>query len=315
MSGAPETEDPPSPPGEEALALSVVIPTLGRTARLRQTLESLLLCRPCADEVIVVDGEGSESTREVVELLRGNRASPRLTYLATEPGLTRQRNHGLAAASGDVVVFFDDDMRLDLTPDLFSRIRRAFAWRDIVGLSGRITWKEDRRFGRSRSRVRRLLFGRQQEGRFTRFGYPRYLVDQDRETDVEYMHGNFMCARLLQARVVRFDEALTGYALAEDEDFSYRLSRLGRIRFDPTIVVEHERFGKRDQRKIDRAVVVNRTYLFRKNFEQTPLARLQFGLFIATLIGHRLVNGELEGARGLVEGIVDVLSDRRAREP
>ena len=306
--------DPQPPRDEEALVLSVVIPTLGRTARLQETLESLLRCRPYPDEVIVVDGDRSASTREVVESLHRNRESPSLSYHASEPGLTRQRNHGLAAATGDVVVFFDDDMRLDLTPDLFARIRRAFVRRDIVGLSGRITWKEERRFGRSRSRVRRLLLGREREGRFTRFGYPRYLIDQDRERDVEYMHGNFMCARLEQAREVRFDEALTGYALAEDEDFSYRLSRLGRIRFDPTILVEHERFGKRDQRKLGRAVVVNRTYLFRKNFEQTPLARLQFGLFVCLLIGHRLVNGEVGGARGLIEGIGDVLSHSRARE-
>ena len=71
-----------------------------------------------------------------------------------------------------------------------------------------------------------------------------------------------------------------GYALAEDEDFSYRLSRLGRIRYAPEIVVEHRKlgFGSHDPRRLGRLVVVNRAYLFRKNFPGTALARAQFPL-------------------------------------
>ena len=84
------------------------------------------------------------------------------------------------------------------------------------------------------------------------------------------MKGCFMSARREAATTVRFDEQLTGYALAEDEDFSYRLSRLGRIRYAPEIVVQHRKlgFGAQDPRRLGRLVVVNRAYLFRKNFSR-----------------------------------------------
>jgi hypothetical protein len=78
------------------------------------------------------------------------------------------------------------------------------------------------------------------------------------------------------------------------------------------IVVEHRKlgFGSADERRFGRLVVINRAYLFRKNFEQTPLARAQFGLLVAMLVGHRVVNREWRGARGLLEGAGQVLRGR-----
>jgi len=49
-------------------------------------------------------------------------------------------------------------------------------------------------------------------------------------------------------------------------------------------------------------LVVNRTYLFRKNFESTPLARCQFALFILALVCHRILNREWQEIRGLMRG-------------
>ena len=162
------------------------------------------------------------------------------------------------------------------------------------------------------SRFRRWLPGGGEDGRFTRYGYPRYLSDPGQDRDVEFMRGCFMSARIGAARTVRFDEHMSGYALAEDEDFSYRLSQLGRIRYIANIVVEHRKlgFGSADERRFGRLVVVNRAYLFRKNFEQTPLARAQFVLLVAMLVGHRVVNREWRGAQGLLEGAAQVLRGR-----
>jgi GT2 family glycosyltransferase len=165
-----------------------------------------------------------------------------------------------------------------------------------------------------RSRWRRLLPGGGGEGSLTRFGYPRRIQDEARERDVEYMLGGLMSARRDLAARLRFDERLTSYALMEDEDFSYRLSRVGRIRFLPSASVVHRRVtvdrhtaGGRD---FGRTVVLNRAYLFRKSFRRTPLARLQFALLIALLALHRAVNGEWAGVRGVIEGSVEAWRQR-----
>ena len=290
--------------------VSVVVATLGRTERLRETLVSLSACEPPPGELLVVDGDGSEATRQMVEDLAASDAGPEHRYVSSARGLTHQRNVGLAEARNELVVFVDDDMSFRLTPDVFRHVERGFRDADVVGVTGHIVDDERRRVGRSRSRVRRLLFGKRHEGKFTRFGYPRYLLDPLAEADVEYMRGGFMSARRDLARATGFDETLTGYALAEDEDFSYRLSRLGRIRYLPEIVVEHERFGPRNLRALNRTLVVNRVYLFRKNFTRTPLARIEFAGLVVVLFGHRLLNGEWAGVRGLGEGVYDVLRGR-----
>ena len=122
-----------------------------------------------------------------------------------------------------------------------------------------------------------------------------------------------MSARRELAERVGFDEGLDGYALAEDEDFGFRLSRLGRVRYIPALRVVHKRLGftSHDSRAFGRLVVRNRGYLFRKNFPQTVRARAEFGLLLGVLVMHRLVNREWRGALGLVEGAAGGLAGRR----
>jgi GT2 family glycosyltransferase len=281
------------------MTFSVVIPTLGRPNLLRETLESLAVCDPMPDEVIVVDG-GDGGAEDVVR-----RAFPGARYLRSEPGLTRQRNAAIDVASGEALLFLDDDVEVE--PSLLAKLAAAFADPAVVGATGRVVEPRAHRFGGQRSAVRRLLFGTGPEGTFTRFGYPRYVVDGHQARDVEFMSGCFMGVRTAAARRVRFDERLSGYALAEDEDFSYRLSRLGRIRYLPDAVLEHKKtgFSTQDPRAFGRSVVLNRTYLFRKNFPQTVRARAQFALLLLLMLGHRLANREWAGARGLVEGMAE----------
>jgi GT2 family glycosyltransferase len=209
-----------------------------------------------------------------------------------------------------VVVFLDDDVSIQ--PELFALLEHAYEDQGIVGVTGRVVEPESRRRLGPASPIRRLLPGGGREGTFTRYGYPRYLRDLDNPRDVEFMQGCFMSARREAAAAVRFDEHMGGYALAEDEDFSYRLSRIGRIRYLPSLIVRHRKlgFGSADERRFGRLVVVNRAYLFRKNFRQTPLARAQFAMLVAMLVGHRLLNREWRGAQGLLEGAYQVLRGR-----
>ena len=283
----------------------MVIPTLRREAPLQRTLGSVLSRDPLPKEVVVVDGDPEGSAREVVEEA-ADRADIPVRYITSLPGLTRQRNRGAAEVTGEVILFLDDDIIL-LDDDFFSLIADAYGDDAIVGVTGKVIEAGTRRFGGKVSPVRRLLPGGGREGTFTRFGYPRRVQHEQVPMDVEFMQGCLMSARRSLVEELRFDEDLPGYGLAEDEDFSYRLSRKGRIRYEPSIVLRHENTGftSHDQRAFGRLVATNRTYLFRKNFDRTPLARLQFGMLIFILVGHRLLNREWAGARGLVEGAAD----------
>jgi GT2 family glycosyltransferase len=290
---------------------SVVIATLGRPDALRRALESIAAAEPGPREVVVVDGDDGGSARSVVADVSLGEAGPSVRHVPSPPGLTRQRNVALREVSGDVVVFLDDDVVL-LRRDFFQVLAEVYADAAVAGATGVVVEAEARRFGGRTSRLRRALLGEGAEGTFTRFGYPRRVRNHERAMDVELMQGCLMSARLDLARELGFDESLPGYGLLEDEDFSYRLSRRGPIRFEPRLVVRHDNTGflSQDQRAFGRLVVTNRAYLFRKNFPQTLTARLQFGVLVAMLIGHRLLNREWAGARGLLEG---ARAARRAR--
>lgn len=281
---------------------SVVIPTVGRAEALASTLSSVLRARPAPDEILVVDGDPGTGAASTIGATGPDGKA--IKHLVTERGLTLQRNAALHAIQGDVVVFLDDDV--EIPAGTFALLRAAYADPDVVGATGHVLEPDPGRLGGKTSSVRRLLPGGGSEGSFTRFGYPRRLLDTSRERDISFMQGCFMSARAEEARAVRFDENLTGYALAEDEDFSFRLSKLGRIRYLPQIRVVHHNtgFASRDHRSFSHQVVGNRLYLFRKNFPQTVSARFGFWMVILVLILHRLINREWAGARGLVEASI-----------
>ncbi len=280
-------------------SLAVVIATLGRPEPLERALDSLAASEVRPDEVLVVDGdEGRGAEATVTRRIGGPLA---LRYVPAQRGLTRQRNTGLDAVRSDVVLYLDDDARV--RPDTLGRVLAAYRDPDVVGATGRVIEPGSNRVGGKNSRVRILLRGRGRDGTFTAAGFPRRLVDETVTTDIEFMQGCFMSARTAVAREVRFDERLAGYGLAEDEDFSYRLSRRGRVRYLGDAVVDHDNAGFRggDRRVLGHQVVRNRSYLFEKNFPQTRGARTRFGLLLGVLVVHRLLNADLPGARGLVE--------------
>lgn len=287
---------------DQALSLTVVIATLGRPEPLERALDSLAASELRPDEVLVVDGDENRGAEPVVTRRQGGPLAVR--HVPAPRGLTRQRNVGLDASRGDVVLFLDDDARV--RPETLGLLMAAYRDADVVGATGRVVEPASNRVGGKSSRVRALLRGRGRDGTFTAAGYPRRLVDESVTTDIEFMQGAFMSARTALAREVRFDERLSGYGLAEDEDFSCRLARRGRVRYLGDAAVDHDNAGfhGKDRRAFGHQVVRNRRYLFEKNFPQTRSARARFTLLLGVLVAHRLLNRDVAGARGLVEGAV-----------
>lgn len=99
------------------MSISVVIPTMNKVEQLRLTLDALLQPDPGIDhpwEVVVVnDGSEDGTTEFLKDLVAGHRsATPALHVVA--PGMNlgraRARNLGARNASGQWVLFLDDDI-------------------------------------------------------------------------------------------------------------------------------------------------------------------------------------------------------------
>ncbi len=290
-----------------AVSFSVIIVTKGRPEPLKEALESAAIMLPTGSEVIVVDGDLDRSAHKVVCEMRSRFADVDISYIPSPPGVTLQRNLGIDAAGGEVVVFVDDDCKVE--PGLFDTLAATYEDPTVVGATGRVGAASRDRFGpRAHSRLRWLLVGGGRQGTMSSFGFRRPIVDVEEPRDVEFMPGAFMSARRRVAAGVRFDESLNGYCLGEDDDFAYRLSRQGRICYRPAASVFHQELGVRnmDRRKMNRLQVINRAYLFRKNFAQTFRARVGFSALLAMLCAHRILNREWSGLGGLIEGIKQI---------
>jgi glycosyltransferase involved in cell wall biosynthesis len=91
-------------------SVSVVIPTFNRIDRLRRVLDALAVQTYPADrmQVVVVSDGSTDGTNDF--LLSDDVPCRVLTLLQDNAGPAAARNAGLAAASGELVVFVDDDV-------------------------------------------------------------------------------------------------------------------------------------------------------------------------------------------------------------
>jgi glycosyltransferase involved in cell wall biosynthesis len=96
---------------QNPLKASVVVVTKDRPENLRNLLRSLIDQTLMPDEVIVVDNNSSKSYSSVLNEFR-NRLNL-TTVVETVVGIPAARNRGIKAASGDIILFTDDDCVAD----------------------------------------------------------------------------------------------------------------------------------------------------------------------------------------------------------
>jgi glycogen synthase len=114
----------------DIMRVSIVINTFNRCRLLRQTLESLRQLRYSKFEVIVVNGPSDDGTNELLEKWK----SSIKVASCSEPNLSVSRNIGLAAASGDIVAFLDDDAIPE--PQWLDKIVAGYDSDEIGGVGG-----------------------------------------------------------------------------------------------------------------------------------------------------------------------------------
>ena len=98
------------------MQLEVVIPTYNRSALLKKTLGSVLRARVPAGlrvKVIVVDNNSTDDTKAVISEI-AQASNGRVSYVfEKQQGRSPALNAGIAAATGGLVGFIDDDEEID----------------------------------------------------------------------------------------------------------------------------------------------------------------------------------------------------------
>jgi len=116
--------------------ITVAIPTYNRARLLRQTLAGVTRQDFPADryEVIVIDNNSRDDTRDAVAAFAAARPAPRYV-LEIRPGANHARNRGIAESTGKIVIFADDDILVE--PDWLRQLVAPFA-ADATGKIGAV---------------------------------------------------------------------------------------------------------------------------------------------------------------------------------
>src|SRR5262245_42939318 len=94
--------------------VSIVIPTYNRSALLRRTVKSVLDQRtPISFEVIVIDNNSSDDTRDIVRSLIETNADKVRYLFERKQGNAHARNKGVGEARAAIIAFVDDDVTVD----------------------------------------------------------------------------------------------------------------------------------------------------------------------------------------------------------
>jgi GT2 family glycosyltransferase len=184
------------------------------------------------EQVVIVDSSTTTATRDVVEAHVPSWPSAVLpTHVTSKPSLTHQRNVGIGCTASDVVLFVDDDVRLDA--NYVAEVLRVFEEDDlgaIGGVGGFIVSNVPHRVG---ALDRWAGFDSDREGVVLPSGRNTLVATRPEGLlDVEWLSGAAMSYRRSMLEREPPDEI--GFPFeAEDVDLSYRVGRHGRLVVTP----------------------------------------------------------------------------------
>ncbi len=302
------------------LSVSVVVCTKDRSEELATLVQSLIRQDRLPDEIVIVDG--GAGTAAEAQLARQIDGQVPLIYLQTPAGLPLQRNRGIAASHGDLVLFLDDDvvLRQDYLHEIAAFLENdreqvfAAAQGAVIDCprrrDGRPTQDRGWRHSIGLALERVFMLWGPGDGRIKPSGFPS-RARGDRPSDLEFMSGCSMCMRRSVFAHVVFDEKLTGYAFMEDVDICRQLLGRGhRAAYWPRARLEHHytTSARTPSARLGRMMVHNHHYLHCKHSDGSVNGMLAFWWSSIGLVIYAAGKGDLLMGRGIVDGLRDVLS-------
>lgn len=264
---------------------SLVVATFRRRDDMLELMENLSALPDPPGEVVVVDGSPEDDVGSALSDWAAARELPfEMLYVKSPVGLTRQRNVGVDASSGEFVFFLDDDCRPK--PGYFRTIRDVFRQdgpREVGAVSGSIVNEMNLPLSwRWRLRFALGVVPRGEPGQYfpTATSLPRALERPFTGTRaMGVIPGGASAYRREVFARERFSEFFSGYAQGEDVEMSRRIARHWKLLAsgDAHVVHDHATDGRPDGFQRGRMAVRNRFFIWKRHSPHPgATVRLQF---------------------------------------
>jgi GT2 family glycosyltransferase len=224
--------------------VSVIVPTIGRPDSLRRLLESLRDQTVAAHEILIADGSDTGAIAALTNDTEWSRARLPLRRIDVHPpNAVKQRCAAIVEATGDFLLFLDDDVVLEA--DCVERMLDVFrAQPSVVGVMANFnnqSWPMPTRAWRLYLRLSGFGEGGWQGrvvGPLLRFGYEPV---REQLMPMEWLSTcNTMIRRAAYDSAGGFsDFFLHRCTMNEDVDLGLKLSRVGPIVLNPAARLAH----------------------------------------------------------------------------
>lgn len=243
--------------------LSVVIVTYNRCRDLEDSLKSLFDMESRPLQVIVVDSNSTDDTREIAEKYD-------VEFLSiSEKSMVKARNVGLRHVKGTIVAYVDDDIIASKTWSKY--ITEPYKEPNVGGVGGRVVPVNFNGVLNISSKYREV--GRVLENGFV---LNNYDASSDSNVEVDTLIGCNMSFRTdLLRKAGGFDENFQGSCFRDDTDASIRVKQQRcKLVYNPKALVWHRYKGKTVNRKWFYWYAYNHFYFCFKNLQ--PIDILKF---------------------------------------
>lgn len=212
---------------ENKYFVSVIIPTLDRAQVLKDSVDDLLALSYEKFEIIIVD-QTDHQKPSIVSYFKKNK---KIKYIhITKKSSPHARNVGVKYAKGDIVLFLDDDIRINDKKFIDYHIQN-FKNKKIGLVGGKVV-----------SEFNQKDPGHKEVGKIKYFGL-KEVPNFDANTKMFIDHapgGNMSVYKHIYNQVGGYQEIYKGNAHLEETDFSIRVKRAGyKLIFEPKAVIKH----------------------------------------------------------------------------
>ena len=257
------------------MKVAIVICTKDRPIHLRKCLLSIHDQKYPISEIIIVDSSSTSETDEFVHRLK-NKNMP-LIYIHSLKGLPMQRNLGISniRSGPEIVCFFDDDVELDqyYLQNVVNKFE-SDKKKEIIGVCGNAL-NEKRRHLFDRFARKVFFITDNVSGKLLLSGDAGHVFSPEKDKNVSTLSGCNMCFRqeIYFEHNQRFDENLNDYAFMEDQDFSLRAGKFGRLVqvADAKLIHHVSSVSRPDHIQLFEMYTVNSFYLLKKNLSPSTV--------------------------------------------